>query len=329
MPGHKSPECLKDRIIEEIANFTLSSVSNMFLGIDLSVNFSNLQAFELSDNDVIFDTGASSSIFSNRNILTNTSNSIHKRRFHGVNGSFIASESGSFLEINDIFVTEKVGVNLLAPNDLEKCGYEWIYNRMFYDGIQVLKDNVIILLFPKNHKTGLFVCDMSNLYDNKNVFAIATNLLYSKKQQDGAEAARDLRRSLGFPSNVEFMKLVKENAIVGSKVVVADVLAANDLFGQETAEIRGKTKYQPSLRLQFHQGSKSAFPTQMLCIDLAYISHNQCFLISVSKPLGLVMVNWLGPEKLSKSASKCRETIENQVKDYAARNFIVNVIKFD
>ena len=131
------------------------------------------------------------------------------------------------------------------------------------------------------------------------------------------------------PSNIEFMKLIRDNAIVGTKVCVKDVLAANDLFGDDIAELRGKSRRQTPLRVEFHQGIKSVFPTQTLCIDLAYISRNECFLISVSKPLGLVMVNWMGPEKLSKSALKCQEAIENQVKDYAARNFIVNVIRFD
>jgi hypothetical protein len=65
--------------------------------------------------------------------------------------------------------------------------------------------------------------------------------LYSKWQVTCAEKARSLYASLGFPSQKDFMWILRSNQIKDSPVTVEDAMAAFKIWGPSVAALKGKT----------------------------------------------------------------------------------------
>ncbi len=64
--------------------------------------------------------------------------------------------------------------------------------------------------------------------------------LYSKRQVARADKARSLYASLGFPSQKDFMWILRSNQIKDSPVRVEDAMAAFKIWGPSVAALKGK-----------------------------------------------------------------------------------------
>ncbi len=65
--------------------------------------------------------------------------------------------------------------------------------------------------------------------------------LYSKWQVTRADKARSLYASLGFPSQKDFMWILRSNQIKDSPVTVEDAMVAYKIWGPSVAALKGKT----------------------------------------------------------------------------------------
>jgi hypothetical protein len=96
------------------------------------------------------------------------------------------------------------------------------------------------LLF-KEHGNGLHFFD-SKQADFAFVKTVESNMwLYSKWQVTRADKARSLYASLGFPSQKDFMWILRSNQIKDSPVTVEDAMVAYKIWGPSVAALKGKT----------------------------------------------------------------------------------------
>jgi hypothetical protein len=96
------------------------------------------------------------------------------------------------------------------------------------------------LLF-KEHGNGLHFFDQRQA-DFAFVKMVESNMrLYSKRQVAHANKARSLYASLGFPSQKDFMWILRSNQIRDSPVRVEDAMVAYKIWGPSVAALKGKT----------------------------------------------------------------------------------------
>ncbi len=65
--------------------------------------------------------------------------------------------------------------------------------------------------------------------------------LFSKQQVARVDKARSLYASLGFPSQKDFMWILRSNQIKDCPVTLKDVMAAYKIWGPSMAALKGKT----------------------------------------------------------------------------------------
>jgi hypothetical protein len=91
------------------------------------------------------------------------------------------------------------------------------------------------------HESGLHYFDPSN-EDYIFVNTVSdTKEGYTQRQIKGAEAARALYATLGYPSTKDFKWVIQSNQIHDCPVTVQDVDAANKIWGKNIAALKGKT----------------------------------------------------------------------------------------
>jgi hypothetical protein len=64
---------------------------------------------------------------------------------------------------------------------------------------------------------------------------------YSKRQLKGAELARTLYATLGYPSIKDFKWVIQSNQIKDCPVTVQDIVTAHQIWGKNIAALKGKT----------------------------------------------------------------------------------------
>jgi hypothetical protein len=95
------------------------------------------------------------------------------------------------------------------------------------------------LLF-KEHRNGLHFFDPRQA-DFAFVKTVESNMrLYSKRQVAHADKARSLYASLGFPSQKDFMWILRSNQIKNSPVMVEDAMVAYKIWEPSVAALKGK-----------------------------------------------------------------------------------------
>jgi hypothetical protein len=93
----------------------------------------------------------------------------------------------------------------------------------------------------KEHGNGLHFFDPRQA-DFAFVETVESNMrLYCKRQVACADKARSLYASLGFPSQKDFMWILRSNQIKNSPVMVEDAMVAYKIWGPSVAALKGKT----------------------------------------------------------------------------------------
>ena len=148
-------------------------------------------------------------------------------------------------------------------------------------------------------------------------------LLYTLREIKAADAARQLVKSMAYPSMVDMFSMIKAG-ISGSSVTAKDLHRALKIYGPFVPSIQGKTTRRPS-PLAPEDVPKSLITEQVLHADLLFVDKVP-FLISVSKPLGLTVASHLPG---GKGATSVRKAMIHHIRQYSAQGFSVKTLIFD
>ena len=159
-----------------------------------------------------------------------------------------------------------------------------------------------------------------------NAFTIDENeKLFAPRQVRDAKVARELMRRLGYVSAKDEAAMLNSGAILNCPVTAADVYRATRIYGKDIATLKGKTVASPSKTVKVEYIPRPVSSTLTLHVDIMFIE-NDPYLISVSTPLLLTMVNHLGGQKTTKVI---REALNKQIAAYRAEAFEIRNILTD
>ena len=158
---------------------------------------------------------------------------------------------------------------------------------------------------------------------------------FNKHEIEGAEKARELHSTLGYPGYGKYLWLLKHNKIKDSKVTIDDAKKSLHIFGEESATVKGKTtqKKQSKIicrnRIEIPINILKKHRKVQLMVDYMFVQGVQ-FLTTISHELKFRTVEAL-PITYKKGAKKddILNGINKVIKLYHSRGLIVEQIHGD
>ena len=152
---------------------------------------------------------------------------------------------------------------------------------------------------------------------------------FSRKQIDGAKAARRLMGMIATPSTRDFNALVRLNMIPDCPITPENIKHADSLFGPDLATVRGKTVRRKPTRVvtDYVDIPRTLIDINKkvtLAVDVMFVN-SVPFLVSVSRTINLITI-----EHAPKcSATKLGELIHRIARVYARAGFSIQTVLMD
>jgi hypothetical protein len=148
--------------------------------------------------------------------------------------------------------------------------------------------------------------------------------LYTKKQVAAAGRARAFSAAMCHPSTNVVLDIVRSGRAEGLDFGVPDVLRAIDIYGPSLESVRGKETRHKRMSVPQKAPGLVVDVEQVLHIDIAFFAGIP-FLVSVAKPLGLLMAEWIK----SREVNDVKTAIEKQQSKLTSEGYKVVEIRSD
>ena len=190
----------------------------------------------------------------------------------------------------------------------------------------------------QEHPSGLYVFDAGTNVTNNTVTAytmISTvadqKRMFSRRQVQAADAARELYRKLGRPSEAEFQTILRGNQIRNCPVTPDDARRALKIYGPDIAVLKGKTT-RSSAAPRVPTFMATALPAAIvehhrnitLCIDLFFVQ-GLAFFHTISRDIGFRTVSPI-PDRKASTILREMKTVLNL---YRYRGLVVRDVHAD
>lgn len=269
---------------------------------------------------VLLDTGASAHLFCNDSLLSNIRAATRPINVTGIAGTIRVTLVGDFGDFGEVYYSPEVSVNILAFSVLtgtKRIEYSFAPN----GGAFTVHTGVRKVVFECER--GLYAHDANP----RHVLAATVQereAKYTKREVQAAKDARELTRSMGYPSNVSMIKLLQSGAILNAPITVADLQRAEAIYGPDIAALKGKTKRRKPITAKFEHIPVPPQSEQTLSADIMFVN-GEPFLVIVADPLGLVMARWLK----ARTAGVLAEALAAMVNELTARGFRPTALQSD
>ena len=268
-------------------------------------------------NEVILDNGAEVSIFRNEDLLDNIEE-VKSTIIVGVNGNDTGikiDQAGTFRDYGKVYLSGAASANILSFNQAKE-------NReVAYDAASdtfICSSNADVHVFE--NRKGLYVAR----------FASSPRVFTFKHKVDlKSRLVRDIQRKLGFVSDQSLMKAVIDGSIRNLPIDTIDIRQSR-ASDPAIPILKGKAQ-QFSTVAPFEVHLPLSTPIeQSLHADLMFIE-KETYLISVSDPMDLTMVDFIGlvSDTAAKSAKSIKNFLFGQIANYHAKGFNVNCVYCD
>jgi hypothetical protein len=192
---------------------------------------------------ILLDNQSTLDLFSNRNLLTNIRRSPTRMRVRCNAGWRSTNMVGDLPGYGTVWYDPRAIANILGVSTLKrKCHVQ--YNSL--DGkFVVTKPDESVVHSSNPLPTGLFFFDTARRQEYDGcvlVTTVADNLSsYTNYDYCKADVARELLLKLGRPSVGDLIRIVQNKLLPNCPVTVADIQAAEHIFGPDVGSLRGKT----------------------------------------------------------------------------------------
>ena len=273
-----------------------------------------------NSNEIIYDSGAQVSVFSNKNLLHNIRFSEKAMNIEGINknGKPIKCEQiGDFLNFGSVYISNESSTNILSAYQVHQnsnsINFNYIENQ--YEVIDF--DDNLFIFKCQNELYVMRTTPTANIFTG----------IVSKRDCETFNLVNEMREKLGFCSYETLAQLIRNGTFIfpfGTEEVYKTMRNA----GLSIGEIKGKTKkvsfkYIRDISINNNNHRKQL---QTLEVDIMIIE-KQHFLISLSLPMNLISVEHLPHSP--KSSNVLREAINKHVTKLNNHNFHVKNIKCD
>jgi hypothetical protein len=195
----------------------------------------NLRGVLLLNNQLTVD------IFCNKEFVSNIQPAPEPLILKSNVGKLIAHHIADVVDYDEpVWFSKKAITNIFMLKNMKKQ-YRVTYNSSEKTSLVHRKAAGLPNLLLKEHRNGLHFFDPRQA-DFAFIDMVESNMrLYSKRQVVHADKACSLYASLGFPSQKDFMWILRSNQIKDSPVMVKDAMVAYKIWGPSVAALKGKT----------------------------------------------------------------------------------------
>ena len=280
----------------------------------------------LSRYDVLLDNQASVHVFKEKRLLMNI------------------RESDCTLSISGIAADADLSSNLIGDHPLfgEVCYCPGAKaNVLCYAKVRDLYDvqydsKADAFIVPTNseqtlrfcRKDNIYPCDFSKILQHHHCLPTTVEeneAMYTKREVLAAKQAKELSAQLGYPSARDLIDIINAGSIINLPITARDVERAYKIYGPDLAAVKGKTTSKKAARANSDVIIKRVREIQTLSIDIMFVNGDP-YLISVSAPMGLTMVNDLNG---SRSYTSVKSALLDHLTLYKSEGFVIDTIFTD
>ena len=290
----------------------------------VDVHMHNKKAFRNS-NVIGLDTLSEISIFKSHLMLN--SRACDSVLVTGVNRSdiplVINSKGTSVLGLEAYISDQSVG-NILSFADARDNSFslQWD-NEMDRFELQIF-ENGEKYLFTRDPGSGsLYLCDLkeavvytTTVKENKR--------FYSKREKVMANKARLLQRRLGFVSTQTLVKMISNGQLLNCEVSIDDVRRAEAIYGQDLAEIKGKSTLTKAPALEIVRTKPEETQDQTAHVDIMFVAQKP-FLITVFTETEYTMVTRIK----TRHARDIAPALSSHILEMRKQGFKTDIIRSD
>tara|TARA_B100002003_G_C14152859_1_gene554651 strand:- start:307 stop:5016 length:4710 start_codon:yes stop_codon:yes gene_type:complete len=280
--------------------------------------------------DIIFDTGATTNVVNNLDILMDIMNTHKNISINGIGGELSSKVIGTFPMFGKATYYTDIPVNILCANEIAS---KYKVDIELDDCITVHVNKDMKLEFKKN-TSNLYVCNIKNIVNKlkllqRDQYDILmyenNNSCYSNKDYKKATLVKHIMRRLGYISTSEMAKIITSGTMINLPITLDDLARCVDIFGKDVAELQGKSVWKQQPNNTTVAVNHEVEMLQNMYIDIMYIAEIP-YVISVFKPL-----NHLGCEKINGRPNKDNilNIVNNQMKLLTNKGFKINKIYTD
>ena len=248
---------------------------------------------------ILLDTQSTTSVFNNPNMIGDIRPSERTLRVQTNGGHQDSNMKGVFKNLGPVWFNRASIANILSLAEVRKVCRVTLDTEVEPTMFVHRKDGSLMKF--TEHSTGLYVFDTASPsnYTSEPVSAYAlvstvadNKKLFTRREIDRADAARDLYRKIGRPSESDFLSILSKNLIRNCPVTVDDAKRATIIYGPDLAALKGKTTRSAAAP---HVPTFEAVPIPAhvaahhrnltLCVDFFYVQGIP-FLHSISRKIG-------------------------------------------
>lgn len=284
--------------------------------------------------DVLLDNQATVSIFKCPLLLTNIRDAAPEEivSVKGINGNadLTIDQVGETEDFGTVYYCSQASANVLSLGIVERRNdVDISYTRgksflvTFDSGTSYEFVN-----YQFNPEGGaLYACTFPKFRSQKSlVTTVADNeAMHTVAEVKRAKAAQEAIKRAGYPSMAQFLKMINSGALIDCPVTAADLKLCHDIYGPDIASLKGKGKQRKSKPVLDTSIPMAVIQRQSLHADIMFVDREP-YLVTVSKPMHLMMVTHLGG---SRSALALSKAIKEHLAGYTSRGFMPTMIFSD
>ncbi len=199
---------------------------------------------KLHDCDAVLDSAATVGVFHNARLLTNLRHATRPVRVGGLNKNgeaILADKVGEILDLSTVYHHPDVVANILCfANVKDKASSVEYVNDSFI--VQSKGKAICFSPVGKFYVYNPMLRGSDQQEANVMVQTVAANEEnYTKRQIAMAQLARSLQRKLAYASVRDIAMMVGKGMILNVPVTVSDLHRAENLYGPDLGELKGKT----------------------------------------------------------------------------------------
>jgi hypothetical protein len=307
---------------------TVSIGNPLFIECLNSERIYNTSAEEnLSYGSILLDNQASASVFRDVGLLSNIRLCDEPCAISGISSdpdaNFIATKIGDFKGFSNIYACPEASANIISFSQTKNyCNNS--YNPISDQFSSQTPDGIKYIF---NNQQGLYIHNLKSSIINITTIS-NLNLKYSQRQIKDAYKVRDLYVALGYPSPQSLIKMINHGSIINCPITAKNVSDAEAIFGPALGSVRGKTKRNTPPSPPINYLPREVTSNLVLHIDIMFVG-GSAYLISVSTPLALTVVNELGRAKGSRSMPNILRCLFGQIDLYTSRGFKITTVITD
>jgi hypothetical protein len=288
----------------------------------------------IDPNWILLDSQSTISVFKNPAMLTNIRNSGRVLRANTNGGFQDSTQVGDFPNLGEVWYNPDSIANILSLADV--CRVRRVtMDSATNPAITVHRKDGSLMHFTA-HPSGLYVFNANDSSSAVTAYTLVNTVaeqkkLFTPRQVQDADKARDLYRLLGRPSEADFQRILRNNYLHNCPVTPTDAARALTIYGKDVPFLKGTTTHRPAAS-RVPTFTAVAIPPPVLahhrditiCADFFYVQ-KILFLHTISRNLGYRTVLPVPDRSRDTMLSGLTEVIHT----YTTRGFTVRDIHAD